>query len=89
MNCKNCILFLLVAVLATGCATTKLAEGEYRLAGNKIKVQGKQVSSSELTSYVTQKPSSSLFGIRKRGTPPVVLDEGQVEGNNHSRPHHL
>ena len=89
MNCKNCILSLLVAVLATGCATTKLAEGEYRLAGNKIKVQGKQVSSSELTSYVTQKPSSSLFGIRKRGTPPVVLDEGQVGASIDNIRNHL
>jgi outer membrane protein assembly factor BamA len=89
MNCKNGILALLVAILATGCATTKLAEGEYRLAGNKIKVAGKQVSSSELTSYVTQKPSSSLFGIRKRGTPPVVLDESQVGASIDNIRNHL
>ena len=89
MNCKILILTVLAGALATGCATQRLAEGEYRLAGNKIKVQGKQVTSSELTSYLAQKPNNSLFGIRKPGTPPVVLDENQVRASEDNIRNHL
>ena len=89
MNGKNLILALLAGVLAAGCATTRLAEGEYRLAGNKIKVEGKQVSSSELTSYLAQKPSTSLFGLRKRGTQPVLLSESQVKASEDNLRNHL
>ena len=71
MNCKNLILPVLAGLLATGCATQRLAEGEYRLAGNKIKVEGKQVSHSELTSYLAQKPSASFLGIRRPGAQLV------------------
>ena len=46
MNCKNLILPVLAGLLVASCATQRLAEGEYRLAGNKIKVDGKQVSHS-------------------------------------------
>jgi outer membrane protein assembly factor BamA len=79
MNCKNLILMVLAGAFAAGCATTRLAEGEYRLAGNKIKVEGRKVSSSDLTAYLSQKPAASLLGIRKPGTPPVILDENQVK----------
>jgi outer membrane protein assembly factor BamA len=79
MNCKNLILTVLAGTFAAGCATTHLAEGEYRLAANKIKVEGRKVNSSELTSYLSQKPAPSLLGIRKPGTPPVILDESQVK----------
>ena len=89
MNGKNLILALLAGVLSVSCATTRLAEGEYRLAGNKIKVEGKQVSSSELTSYLAQKPSASLFGIRKRGTQPVLLSESQVKASEDNIRSHL
>ncbi|MBR5174495.1 MAG: BamA/TamA family outer membrane protein [Bacteroidales bacterium] len=89
MNCKNLILAVLSGALLTGCAAQRLAEGEYRLAGNKIKVEGKQVSSSELASYLAQKPSSSLFGIRKPGTPPVVLSESQVDASMDNIRNHL
>ena len=89
MNCRNLILTLLAGALAAGCATQRLAEGEYRLAGNKIKVEGKEVSSSELNSYLAQKPNSSLFGIRKPGTPPVVLDENQVKASEENIRNHL
>ena len=89
MNGKNLIPVLLAGVLAAGCATTRLAEGEYRLAGNKIKVEGKQVSSSELTSYLAQKPNASLFGLRKRGTQPVLLSESQVKASEDNIRSHL
>ena len=89
MNCKNLILWVLAGVLATGCATQRLAEGEYRLAGNKIKVEGKQIGSSELTSYLAQKPSASFLGIRRPGTPVTVHDDGQVQTSADNIVNHL
>lgn len=89
MNCKNLILPLLAGLLATGCATQRLAEGEYRLAGNKIKVEGHGISSSELTSYLAQKPNTSIFGIRKRNSPLVVYDESQMQATVSNMENHL
>ena len=90
MNCKNLILTVLTGALAVACATTRtLQEGEYRLAGNKIKVVGKQVASSELTSYLSQKPNNSLFGIRKPGSAPVIFDESQVTASIDNIKNHL
>ena len=89
MNCKNLILSVLAGILATGCATQRLAEGEYRLAGNKIKVVGKQISSSELTSYLSQKPSASFLGIRRPGAPLVIHDESQVQTSADNIENHL
>ena len=89
MNCKNLILTVLACAFAAGCATTRLAEGEYRLAGNKIKVEGRKVSSSDLTSYLSQKPAPSLLGIRKPGTQPVILDGNQVQTSVDNILHHL
>jgi outer membrane protein assembly factor BamA len=89
MNCKNLILWALAGVLATGCATQRLAEGEYRLAGNKIKVEGKQISHSELTSYLAQKPSASFLGIRRPGTPVTVHDDSQVQTSADNIVNHL
>ena len=89
MNCKNVLLLLLAGLLAAGCATTHLAEGQFRLAGNKIKVEGHQVSSSELTSYLTQKPAATLLGIRKRGTQPVIHDDRQVKASSDNIVSHL
>ena len=89
MNCKNLILPVLAGLLATGCATQRLAEGEYRLAGNKIKVVGKQISSSELTSYLAQKPSASFLGIRRPGTPLVIHDDRQVQTSADNIANHL
>ena len=89
MNCKNLILPFLAGLLAAGCATPRLAEGEYRLAGNKIKVEGKQVSSSELTSYLAQKPSASILGIRRPGTPLVIHDDNQVKASADNMVNHL
>ena len=89
MNCKNLILPVLAGLLATGCATQRLAEGEYRLAGNKIKVEGKQISNSELTSYLAQKPSASFLGIRRPGAPLVVHDDRQVQTSAENIENHL
>ena len=89
MNCKNLILPFLAGLLAAGCATPRLAEGEYRLAGNKIKVEGKQVSSSELTSYLAQKPSASILGIRRPDAPLVIHDDNQVKASADNMVNHL
>ena len=89
MNCKNLILPLLAGLLATGCATQRLAEGEYRLAGNKIKVEGHGISSSELTSYLAQKPNTTLFGFRKRNSPLVIHDESQMQATVSNMENHL
>ena len=70
MNGKKRILVALAGLLAVACSTTRvLPEGSYRLAGNKIKVEGRRVSGSELTSYLTQKPNTSLFGY----SPAVAI----------------
>ena len=89
MNCKNLILPVLAGLLVASCATQRLAEGEYRLAGNKIKVEGKQVSHSELTSYLAQKPSASFLGIRRPGAPLVILDDSQVKTSADNIVNHL
>ena len=89
MNCKNLILSVLAGLLAAGCATQRLAEGEYRLAGNKIKVEGKQIGNSELTSYLAQKPSASFLGIRRPGAQLVLYDESQVNTSSDNIINHL
>ena len=89
MNCKNLILPVLAGLLVASCATQRLAEGEYRLAGNKIKVEGKQVSNSELTSYLAQKPSASFLGIRRPGAPLVLYDESQANTSADNIVNHL
>ena len=89
MNCKNLFLSVLAGLLAAGCATQRLAEGEYRLAGNKIKVEGKQIGNSELTSYLAQKPSASFLGIRRPGAPLVVHDDSQVRTSADNIENHL
>ena len=55
-------LFVLAAILAAGCSTTRtLKEGEYRLARNTIKVDKRGVGSSELSPYLRQKPNASII----------------------------
>ena len=64
MNRKSALFVFLTAALAFSCSTTRvLPEGKYRLVSNKIKVDGKQVRSSELAAYLAQKPQSSLLGL--------------------------
>ena len=70
MNVRKHMLLLLAGALALSCSTTRiLPEGKYRLVSNRIKVEGKQVRSSDLTAYLTQKPQSSLLGI----SPSVAI----------------
>ena len=70
MNRKMLVLSLVAGVLAVSCSTTRiLPEGQYRLAANRIKVEGKGIRSAELTSYLSQKPNSSIFGY----SPAVAI----------------
>ena len=70
MNSRNIILATLICLFAASCSTTRvLPEGTYRLAGNKIKVEGGKVPTSELSSYIAQKPNTSFFGI----SPGLVI----------------
>ena len=90
MNGKNLILSVLAGLALTACGTSRqIPEGSYRLAGNKVKVEGRRVSTSELTPYLTQKPNASLLGIRKPGTPPVIYDENQVQASADNMVNHL
>ena len=57
--------------------------------GNKIKVEGKQIGNSELTSYLAQKPSASFLGIRRPGTQLVLYDESQVSTSSDNIINHL
>ena len=50
---------------------------------------GKQISSSELTSYLAQKPSASFLGIRRPGAPLVIHDESQVQTSADNIENHL
>ena len=64
MNCKKPIFVALAALAVLSCSTTRiLPEGKYRLTRNRIKVEGRKLPSSELTSYLTQKPNSSFLGL--------------------------
>ena len=90
MNGKNLILTVLAGFALAACgASSRIPEGSYRLAGNKVKVEGHEVSSSELTSYITQKPDNSLLGFRKRSSQPVIHDDGQVAASAENIVNHL
>ena len=70
MKSTRLILPFLAGLLAVACSTTRiLPEGQYRLTANKIKVDRGPVRSADLTSYLTQKPNSSLFGY----SPSVAI----------------
>ena len=64
MNCPKSIFLLLAAGgIAAACSTTRiLPEGKYRLAGTRIKVDQGGIRSSDLSSYIAQKPNTSVFG---------------------------
>ena len=70
MNCRNLILTALAGLVLAACSTTRaIPEGKYRLTENKVKVDSKAVRSSELTSYITQKPNTTILGY----APGVAL----------------
>ena len=86
MNLRKVIGALILGTAVVSCSTTRiLPEGKYQLAGNKIKVEGRQVSASELTKYVAQKPNSSLLGLN----PSVAIynwaDTANTRWNNFIR----
>ena len=60
------ILFSAIALLAAACSTTRvLGDGEYSLAGTKVKVTNgtKDFKESGLAAYIKQKPNSNfIFG---------------------------
>ena len=61
---RKTILAALLGLSLVSCSTTRVVpEGKYRLAGSKIKVEGRQVSSSELSPYVSQKPDGDVLGL--------------------------
>ena len=61
MNGKNLILTALAGLLVLSCSTTRvLPQGKYRLTGNKVKVEGKEVRSSELTHPQAGRPACHL-----------------------------
>ncbi|MBO4570562.1 MAG: BamA/TamA family outer membrane protein [Bacteroidales bacterium] len=60
---KRLLFIVIMALAAASCSTTRrLAEGEYRLADNKVVVEGKNPSSSELEPYIKQKPNDYFIG---------------------------
>ena len=52
-------------------------------------MEGKEVSHSELTSYLAQKPSSSFLGIRRPGAQLVLYDDSQVNTSSDNIINHL
>lgn len=86
-NIRPYLLCALLALLFTACSTTRaLKDGEYLLKSAKVQVQGKGVKTSELSSYVSQKPNNSWMP----GTEPTVYDAALVDKslsniNNHLR----
>ena len=49
---------------AVSCSTTRsLQDGQYLLAGNRIKADDSRFNTGELGSYLRQKPNASLFGV--------------------------
>ncbi len=60
---KRLLTIMLLALAAASCSTTRrLAEGEYRLADNKVVISGDGPAASELQSYIKQKPNAYFIG---------------------------
>lgn len=59
------VIFLAICLLTVvACSVTRsLQDGEYLLRKNQVKVDDSAFNASELTSYISQKPNSYLFGI--------------------------
>ena len=66
MNPWKFIWIFVACTAVLSCSTTRsLPEGQYRLAGSKIVMEGQRGTfrPSELNSYVRQKPNSTFLGI--------------------------
>ena len=86
MNGKRVIFSVLAGLLAVACSTTRvIPEGQYRLAGNRIKVDRGPVRSSDLVSYLTKKPNTSLLGYSPRVAVYNWADTANTRWNNFIR----
>lgn len=64
MNLRKVIFLGLCLLSVAGCSVTRsLKDGEYLLRKNKVKVDDNSYNAAELSSYVSQKPNSYLFGV--------------------------
>ena len=64
MNRKKYIFLFLSVLLLAGCSTTRsLRDGEFMLRKNFVKVNDSKFNASALTSYITQKPNSTILGF--------------------------
>ena len=59
------VIFLVFCLLSVAsCSVTRsLKDGEYLLRKNQVKVDDPSFNASELTSYISQRPNSFLFGV--------------------------
>ena len=64
MNRKKYIFLFLSVLLLAGCSTTRsLRDGEFMLRKNSVKVDDPKFNASALSSYLTQKPNSTILGF--------------------------
>lgn len=62
MNGRKIIIGLVMGALAVSCSTTRsLSDGEYRLAKNTVQANDPAFRTSELSSYIRQKPNSTII----------------------------
>ena len=61
---KKALAVILTAAALTACSTTRvLPDGKYRLASNKVSIEGGKIPAAEVTSYIRQQPNSYfIFG---------------------------
>lgn len=89
--------------LLAGCSTTRsLEDGQYLLRKNTVKVNEPAFNDPTLTSYISQKPNSYIFGVnpllsvynwghffRKLGVAPVIYDPTAVSKSINGIENHL
>lgn len=64
MKARKLIFLGIILLLVTACSVTRaLKDGEYLLRKNSIKVNDSSFNTSELGSYISQKPNSYLLGV--------------------------
>ncbi|MBR6346741.1 MAG: BamA/TamA family outer membrane protein [Bacteroidales bacterium] len=62
MNCRNLIFALACCWIVSSCSPTRiLSDGQFLLQKNSVKVDDPRFNSSQLTSYIRQKPNSRLL----------------------------
>jgi len=64
MNRKKYIFLFFLLLVAAGCSTTRsLRDGEFLLRKNTVKVDDGHFDASSLSSYITQRPNSTILGF--------------------------